>query len=389
MRLLSYWLKTFRENLREWKILILTLVFGPFFVYMMSVYFGAASPSYDLLVLDRDRPVGLNGGAAVEAGRELRTSWERLKYPDGKPVFKVRGVSDAEEGRRQLKSREADLLIEIPADFSRTLEAYRRDRTQRVAPVRTIGDESSVRFMVAASFADAASYAYVAGAVGLELPAAVEFEGMGSGRSPSDFDLYVPALLVLAIIMVMFTAAASLIKEVDKGTITRLVLSRLSTFEFLTAVSLNQVLIGLAGLGLSYASALSVGYRSGGSLAMFLLVGAVSIVSVIAISLLVAAFLRTIFELLTVGVFPFFVLMFFSGSMFPLPQIVFFRLAGHTFYVNDILSTSLSVRAFNKILNFGAGLKDVSFELAGILVLTAFYFAAGIGFFKRRHWRGR
>jgi len=118
-------------------------------------------------------------------------------------------------------------------------------------------------------------------------------------------------------------------------------------------------------------------------------VGAVSILSVIAISLIVAAFLRTIFELLTVGVFPFFILMFFSESMFPLPKVVFFRLAGHTFYVNDVLSTSLSVRAFNKILNFNAGLKDVSFELAGIILLAAAYMAVGVWRFKRRHMRGR
>jgi len=43
--------------------------------------------------------------------------------------------------------------------------------------------------------------------------------------------------------------------------------------------------------------------------------------------------------------------MFFSESMFPLPRITFFRLAGHTFYANDVLPTSLTVKAFSKILN--------------------------------------
>jgi ABC-2 type transport system permease protein len=389
MRLLAYWLKTFKENLREWKILILTLVFGPFFVYLMFFYFRAAAPVYTLLVLDEDQPVTLPEGSSLEAGRELWAAWDKLKYPDGKPVFKTRAAGSLEEGRRLLKDREADLLVRIPPEFSRALDAYRRDRTRRLAPVLNIGDQSSVRFMVAASFADAVSYAYVASAAGLELPAAVAFKGTGSGQSPSDFDLYVPALMVLAVIMVMFTAAASLIKEVDKGTITRLVLSRLSTFEFLSAVSLNQMLIGTAALALSYVSALSVGYHCHGSLALFLLAGALSVLSVIAISLLVAGFMRTIFELLTVGVFPFFILMFFSESMFPLPKVTLLRLAGHTLYVNDILPTSLTVRAFNKILNFNAGLKDVSFELAGILALTALYFAVGLWCFRRRHLRRR
>ncbi|HEX9901225.1 MAG TPA: ABC transporter permease [Acidobacteriota bacterium] len=389
MKLMAYWQKTFRENLREWKILILTLVFGPFFVYLMFAYFKAAAPAYTLLVLNEDQPAARPTGKPLEAGRELWAAWDKLTYPDGKPVFKTRAAVSLDQGRRLLKDREADLLVRIPPDFSRSLEAYGVDRSRPLAPVLNIGDESSVRFMVAASFADAVSYGYVASAVGLELPAAVSFEGAGSGRSPSDFDLYVPALMVLAVIMVMFTAAASLIKEVDKGTITRLVLSRMSTFEFLSAVSLNQMLIGTAALALSYLAAQSVGYRIHGSLMLFLAVGAFSVLSVVAISLVVAGFLRTIFELLTVGVFPFFILMFFSESMFPLPKVVFFQMAGHTFYLNDILPTSLTVRAFNKILNFEAGLKEVSFELAGILVLTVLYFALGLWVFRRRHLRSR
>ncbi len=389
MKLLAYWRKTFRENLREWKILILTLTLGPFFVYLMYVYFQAAAPVYTLLVINEDRPFAQAGGKTLEAGGDLWRAWDRLAYPDGKPVFKTRAVASLEEGRRLLKEREADLLVRIPSDFSGSLEAHRHDRTRPVAPVLNIGDPSSVRFMVAASFADAVSYGLVASVVGLDIPTAVAFEGAGSGGSPSDFDLYVPALLVLSIIMVLFTAAASLIKEVDKGTITRLALSKLSTAEFLGAISLNQVLIGTAALALCYLSVLSVGYRGRGSLLLVLLVGVLSVLSVMAVSVIVAGFLRTIFELLTVGVFPFFILMFFSESMMPLPKVIFFRVAGHAFYVNDILPTSLAVRAFNKILNFGAGLKDVSFELAGILVLTALYFVLGLWIFRRRHLRNQ
>ena len=389
MKLLAYWRKTFRENLREWKILVLTLVFGPFFVYLMYLYFQAAAPVYTLLVINEDRPLAQLGGKTLEAGRDLCRAWDKLTYPDGKPVFKTRAVPGLEEGRRLLKDREADLLVRIPPDFSSSLEARHHDPNRPVAPVLNIGDPSSVRFMVAASFADAVSYGLVASVVGLDIPAAVSFEGAGSGQSPSEFDLYVPALLVLAVIMVLFTAAASLIKEVDKGTISRLALSKLSTAEFLGAISLNQVLIGTAALALCYLSVLSVGYHGHGSLLLVLLAGALSVLSVVAISVIVAGFLRTIFELLTVGVFPFFILMFFSESMMPLPKVVLFRVAGHTFYANDVLPTSLTVRAFNKILNFSAGFRDISFELAGILVLTALYFSLGLWLFRRRHLRGQ
>jgi len=391
-KMLAYLGKTFKENLREWKILILALVFGPFFVYMMYAYFGATSPSYSLLVLNRDRPMAKADGPEVRAGEELAAEWTKAKYPDGKPVFKVRAAESVEEGKRLLKNRDADLMIVIPEGFSAFI-IEPADQTEPAAkpsaPIKNVGDESSARFMVAAAFADFVTYSYVAAAKAIDLPAAVEFEGIGAGRSPSDFDLYVPALLVLAIIMVLFTSAASLIKEVDKGTITRLIMSKLSAWDFLGAVGLNQLLIGSAALALTYFSAWSVGYRSNGSILLFFLVGALSTVSVIAISLIVAGWMKTIYELLTVGVFPFFVLMFFSESMFPLPKISFLKLGAHTLYANDILPTALTVKAFNKILNFNAGLGDISFELAGIIVLTALYIAVGLWYFRRRHLRPR
>ena len=40
MRLISLFKKTAVENLRDWKILILTLAFGPFFVVLMYLYLG-------------------------------------------------------------------------------------------------------------------------------------------------------------------------------------------------------------------------------------------------------------------------------------------------------------------------------------------------------------
>ena len=126
MRLASYFLKTFRENFREWKISILVLVFGPFFVYMMYAYFGTTTPSYNLLVINRDIPAAAPDGRAFDAGGELLRQWREAKYPDGKRLLNVRPVGGLEAGRTILKDRDADLLIVIPEDFSRSILAARR-----------------------------------------------------------------------------------------------------------------------------------------------------------------------------------------------------------------------------------------------------------------------
>jgi len=385
MRTLAYLRKTFLENLREWKILILTLTFAPFFVYLMYGYFAAAAPAYRLLVANHDR--GALDETGVEHGQALIATWKQADHADGAPVFEVTEVPDVASAKAKVKGRDADLLVEIPAGFAEGLAEYRRGEASAPALLTNHSDQANVRSSMAMAMSDYVAFTYAFVATNASSPIDFSLETLGTTGTLSEFDLYIPALLVLALIMVMFTAAATLIKEVDKGTMSRLVLSKLSTAELLVAVSINQVLIGVVALGLALLAALSVGYRTNGSMLTVLVVGAVSALSVVAISVLVAAFMSTIYELLTVGCFPFFILMFFSESMFPLPKITVGELAGHTLYANDVLPTAVTVRVLNEVLNFGAGLGDIVFELGAILLLTLVYFALGIWLFRRRHQR--
>jgi ABC-2 type transport system permease protein len=386
MRTLAFLKKTFLENVREWKILILALTFAPFFVYLMYAYFEGTAPAYRLLVINRDsraagqQPPGDFAGGLIQA-------WRAASHPDGRPVFTMTEVSDQQEAEARLQSRDADLLVVIPSGFSESVADYRDRKTTNAARLTNQADEGNLRASMAMAMSDFIAFGYVALVTNTSSPLELDIRRVGSGRVLGEFDLYVPALLMLAVIMVMFTAAASLIKEVDKGTMSRLLLSRLSTAELLAAVSINQVLIGVAALALSLGAAMSVGYRTGGSLLAVLVVGSVATLGVIAISVLVSAFLGSIYELLTVGCFPFFILMFFSEAMMPLPKATIAHLAGHVVYANDVLPTSLGVRAFGRILNHGAGLADVWFELGGMLVLTAIYYVVGAVLFARRHCR--
>jgi ABC-2 type transport system permease protein len=377
MRTLAYLEKTFLENVREWKILSLTLVFAPFFVFLMYAYFHAAPSSYTMLVRDGD----------TRAAGGLVAAWKGATHADGSPVFRVTDVSDAADAERRVLNREADLLTEIPAGFAAAIEAMREGKASTPPTITHHGSASNPRSAMAMGFADYIAFQYAYEATGAKPPIGVNAVMIGAPAQVTEFDLYVPALLVLALIMVMFTAAAALVKEVDTGTMPRLILSRLRLGELLAAVSINQVLVGVVALLLTYAAALSVGYHPQGSLAAVIVVGAVSTLSVVAFGLLTAAFLTTIFELLTVGCFPFFVLMFFSGRMFPLPKIPLLHLAGNVVTVNDVLPTSLTVRASSKILNNGAGLAGVGFEVAATVALTAACFGVGSVLFKRRHQR--
>ncbi len=378
MKVVSCFIKTFRENLRDWKILILVIVFAPFFIYLMYMYMGDPKTSmYNVVVINNDN-AGLSSG-------ELINEWKGLKTDDGrtssgnKADFRYCSSqkNDQEQGSRP--------VCDYSRDFSESLRTFLSGGSRYISPLTNYGDQANVKYMAAVSFIDYLTYGYLGLKTGIELPMNMNYEYAGKGKITREFDLYIPALLVLAIIMMLFTAGASIVREVEKDTITRLSLSRLTSAEFMTALSLNQIIIGLICLFVTLLAAFSVGYKTSGSIPLLFLIGTVTCFSVISISIITACFIRTMFGLLTLGCFPFFILAFFSDSFMPLPKINMFRLAGNQVYLNDILPTATATRAFNKILNYDSGLSDVAFELIWITAFAVIYFLIGTWLFRRKY----
>jgi ABC-2 type transport system permease protein len=378
MKAVSCFIKTFKENIRDWKILIIVFVFAPFFVYMMHFYLQAPGASvYTVLVLNEDG----NG----EYSRGLVEEWKNLRTEDDKPMLKILSVKKTEEAHKLIKEKSGDLFVTIPGNFSPAFTRYLETRKGILPGLRNYGDRSNVKFIMAASLVDYTAFAYIGSLTGTESPLSIAYESAGILKQASEFDMYVPALLVLSIIMILFTTGASIIREVEKGTIARLALSRLSSFEFMGALSLNQIIIGIACLLLTLLAGISVGYRSGGSILLVILIGTVTCFAVIGISLITVCFIKNMFGLLTLGCFPFFIMMFFSDCFMPMPKIDLFEIAGNKLFLNDFLPTATATRALQKVLVYGSGFADIAFELGWMLILSCILFAIGVLLFRRKY----
>jgi ABC-2 type transport system permease protein len=309
------------------------------------------------------------------------------RYPEGTVLCEVQAENETRAALDRLADGSVDLVVELPEHFSSVLLEYRQGDQPPPVVVKTYGNPATTNYFMAVVWSDMIVYEYAVAMTGLSSPLVLQANTISGTDGLSDFELYVPALLTLALIMLMFTAAASWIKEKDKGTIIRLRLSNMTAFEWFSAVSLTQIIVGLLAMLLTFVTAVALGYRTSGSLTAMMVVGLLSSLSIIAISLLVAAFLRTIFDLLTIGCFPFFILMFFSGGMFPLPPLRLFTVGSRSVSINDLLPTTHTITALDRILNHNAGLDDVVLELGAILILTVVFYVAGAWLFTKRHLR--
>lgn len=375
MKLLAATVKTLKENIRDWKVLAMVFGFAPFFLLMMYLLYGGAPTIYHIGLMNLDR------GAS---GAELAEILTGKKGQEGSSLFRLVPVINDSELETKIKDKSIDLGLVIPENYSARMDAAKGRQTPSPSTVEFFGSMNNVRYPVAAVMVGDEITKQGIAAAEISLPIALNETFLEKQAPINEFESYVPGLLSLAILMILFTATATLVKENDKKTLLRLKLSRLGAISYLTAVGLVQAVIAIIALVLSYWTAQGLGYHPAGSFGTVLIVGILSSLSIVSLSLVVASFLNTVFDVLTVGCFPFFILMFFSGSMFPLPKLSMITVQGHPLGITDMLPLTHTVNAFNKVLNFGAGWQEVQFEVIMILLLTVLYFVAGVVLYQKR-----
>ena len=181
--------------------------------------------------------------------------------------------------------------------------------------------------------------------------------------------------------MLILSASLGIIRDVEDKTMVRLKLTSMSVFDYLLGNTAVQLVIGILSFGLTYWLAVQLGFKSQGSVGLVLLICSLTILSMIAICLLLVAYCKTATMVMIVGNFPLFILMFFTGSMIPMPRNEIFT----GFALNDLLPPTHAVIALNKVFTFGATIYDIRYELFMLTILTVIYYIIGVYLFRLKH----
>lgn len=323
----------------------------------------------------------------MHAGDEVIAAINAVTYTDGKPLLKTRLVNSPTEAEQLLRDRAGLVFITLPEDFSRSILAMQD--SERLIPVTLTfgGDLTNPYYPVAAILATSAVDTYVQDASGNQAPLRLIEQPLGESAARTEFETYVPGLLVFASIMLVFMAAMTVAREVEAGTLRRVQITRMTAFDLLGGISAALLLVGITAELLAFVAALALGFRSQGPIWVAILVGALTSLSVIGAGLVVACFSHTVAQAFVIANFPLAFFMFFSGVMYPIPKIAVFAIGQRPIGLFDFLPPTHAVVALNKIFNLGAGPREVAFELAALAILSILFFAAGVWLFHRRHMR--
>jgi ABC-2 type transport system permease protein len=384
MKFISIIIKSLREQIRNYWVLLLSLSMGPFFILVYFLIIETSKPQYTILVLNKDKGVLVNG-QIINHGNCL-TAFFLRSNTDAVPIpFTVEETSDQISGIERIKNKKADALIIIDDSFSKALSMRKSNDSTAAARVGFIGDLTNTNYLISAVWANEMIDEYTAKTTQSKRIVEVKETALGSSASISDFDVIVPGILIVSLIMLMFTASIAFVSEVENKTIMRLKLSKISTFAFIGGVSTVQLLVGILSVLMTLLTAIFLGFQYSGSLLIMIAIAGLTSLSIISFSIIIAAITKSANEVLVVGNFPMFLFMFFTGAAFPLKSDALFTVAGYPINIQGLLSPTHAISALNKTLIMNMDIKSILPEIISIVVLTTLYFLIGAFIFKQRH----
>lgn len=383
MRLLAVAGKSLREQARNPWVPLLAIGLGPFFVLLIWAFFpSGGSTTYPVVVVNSDAGATVHG-SVVRSGDQAVAGLRALTHDTGVPILDVRPVADLDQAQAEIEAHRAVAFVELPASFTRSLLAARG--TSSAVPVKLGGDLGSPLYPVVAIMVADGLDRFVRQETGRTALLELTEVPLGASGSRTEFELYVPGVLVFAIGLMMFAAAMSLAQETEAGTINRLVRTPVGAVGLLGGITAVQVLVGLAAGLVSLGTAVLLGFRSAGPLWLAIPIWTLTSLSVIGLGLLVAAFTRSVAQAFLVANFPFGLFMFLSGTMFPVRGVPLFTAGGHEVNLLDVLPPRHAVNALTSVFSFGS--TAIGYELIMLTVLSVGYFLLGAWAFHSRHLR--
>ena len=209
----------------------------------------------------------------------------------------------------------------------------------------------------------------------------------GNADEPSLQD-FVPSLVIFAVIMLIFSTAMSVAREAERGTLDRLRMTPMSPGHYLSAVAGFHIVLGIISVGLTFAVAIAVGFDSEGSVAVAFAIAVICALACIGIGIVVGSLAKSVYQAFLMASFCMFLLLLFSGALFPLPDSEWFTIFDRPVGWIDLLPTVHAVEAMSYVLLFGDSLIDVRGSVNMMIVLSVLYFVAGWSVFatsRRNH----
>jgi ABC-2 type transport system permease protein len=439
MKFLSIASKDIKELLRDRRGLFFILLFPMFFMLVFGFAFGGMGQSnspHSIAVVNYDEGATLTyTNQTMNFGNNLTNVLEDVKYQNSDVhMFNVTKTTE-QNADKLLKQRDVDAEVIIPKDFSKASVALITNTIQSSSSQSTVQglSQSSAQSAVQSTQSAGASTDNITAKVIIRgdtgymgfgtaqgiltgvfqgykddivtevqnriqgTPGAqphqfieIEVEGMPGTETFTSFDFLAPGMIVFAILLLATSVAASLTREVNTGTLERLKMSKMKSFDLLFGSSIPWTLVAAAQVVILFAVAIAIGFHWQGSInsiVLAVLVGIIGGISSIALGMIIAAFAKNERQASNLGTLITVPMSFLVGAFFQLPQMTIGNFMGQTFQIYDVLPWTHTLNALRSVLTYGSGWDAISYQVGMSVFLTAILFVIGVFLFSKTRLR--
>lgn len=354
--------KTLLEALRDPILLVFVLGMPGFFMLLTYIGYGHTpkTATYPVLVLSN-----------TPKASSLLDELSQAAYADGRPYFNLVMGTNRDAAETALKDRSTAVLLIIEEDAAGQVHYTTR------------GDALYMNYIKAATQLEAIVLPWLARQHGKPERFSMIVRPLERPRPISEFDAYVPGMMVFAILLIIPETAMLIGRERRWGTLRRLDLSLLRPAELLGGICLAQLAIASVQVLVMFAAALALGFHNRGSLPLALLIGLLLAFSSVGMGLLLGGFMRTDTDALNTGSAVAMTQVFLSGAFFMMNSPILFFWTNHPVNLFDFIPASHGMLALQQVLCGGAGIQEVGFRTAATLLLSLLYFIIGVLVYRR------
>lgn len=408
MKFMSIASKDLKELLRDRRALFFILLLPIFFMLIFSFAFGTMGQDNQpnsIAVVNMDNGVTLPNGTTVNYGNNFTDTMKGLKYQDSDVnLFNITQTTE-DNATNLVKQRNVDLELIIPPGFSQSILEMEQNVQSGSGAAATLnstnsasskliirGDKGYSGFGTSLSILTGAVGSYedgIIGALGGVEPQSyiqTDIEGIPGTQSFTAFDYIAPGMMVFAILLLSTSVAAMLTKEVEGGTLRRLKLSEMTSFDYLFGGLLPWSLVAGAQIIILLVVAIMFGFHwQGGitSIILAVIVGIIGGVASISLGMIIASFAKNPPQASQLGTLIAVPVSFLVGAFFQLPQVVIGTFMGQQVQIYSILPWYQVATALRTVLTNGGGWDSIVYNIGAAIVLTAILFVIGVYLFSK------
>ena len=198
-------IKGIREQIREYWILVLTVLMAPLFIAIYYLMAETEDPQYDVILVNMDQGTECEGrtmnlGDSIVTYAGLLSGLEEMLH--------IRVLPSREKAIEELRNRKADVCVVLPLDLSASVAAL-PDSLNMPSKIEMVGDVTNMEYIVGAVWSEELITRYILEVAKIQLPVSWTETTLGFSGTRSYFELYLPGLLILSIIMIIFSASSA------------------------------------------------------------------------------------------------------------------------------------------------------------------------------------